>query len=57
MSRKFRSWNMVDGDEIRRGILNDATLAASEIRVEQCFFPSPKDRCIRLKIMVKFYRR
>lgn len=29
MSRKFRSWNMVDGDEIRRGILNDATLAAS----------------------------
>lgn len=55
MSRKFRSWNMVDGDEIR--ILNDATLAASEIRVEQCFFPSPKDRCIRLKIMVKFYRR
>lgn len=44
MSRKFRSWNMVDGDEIRRGILNDATLAASEIRMEQCFFPSPKDQ-------------
>lgn len=54
MSRKFRSWNMVDGDEIRRGILNDATLAASGGTM---FFSSPKDRCIRLKIMVKFYRR
>lgn len=28
MSRKFRSWNMVDGDEIRR--------------VEQCFFSLPE---------------
>lgn len=40
MSRKFRSWNMVDGDEIRRG----ETMQLWLLRMEQCFFPSPKDQ-------------
>lgn len=40
MSRKFRSWNMIDGDEIRRG----ETMQLWLLRMEQCFFPSPKDQ-------------